>query len=279
MTDLDCDTDQHSDGGRVRRSALRREPGRSASGRSMVHARTGPTLNATGLAKSFGAVPALTAVDLIARPGRVTGFIGPNGAGKSTSLRILTGLVRADHGTATVDGVPYAELPCPPRVLGVVGDLAGAHPAMTAAGHLHTQAAMIGVPPARVHQVLEESGLRSAADRRVRGFSTGMRQRLALATALLPDPAGLLLDEPTNGLDPSGIVWLRGVLRAFADAGGTVLVSSHVLTELQQVIDDLTLIENGRTLWSGTLSDFTSAHNSLEEAYLTMIEREASCSN
>ena len=238
---------------------------------------TGPTLRAEGLSKSFGPVPALTRVDLVARPGRVTGFIGPNGAGKSTTLRILTGLARADRGTATIAGAPYAALSCPARVLGVVGDLAGAHPGMTARGHLQTQAALIGVPADRVEEVLAETGLGSVARRRIRGFSTGMRQRLALATALLGRPSGLILDEPTNGLDPSGIVWLRRLLRAFADAGGTVLVSSHVLTELQQVIDDLVLIEGGRTLWTGSLNDFTGDHASLEEAYLSMIEEKMAC--
>lgn len=231
----------------------------------------GPELRATDLAKSFGSVPALTRVSLVARPGRVTGFVGPNGAGKSTSLRILTGLSRADHGTATVAGVPYAELPSPARVVGVVGDLTGTHPAMTARGHLRVHAALTGAPAARVEHVLDETGLRPAAGRRVRGFSTGMRQRLALATALIGEPAGLILDEPTNGLDPSGIVWLRGRLRAFADAGGTVLVSSHVLTELQQVIDDLVLIDGGETRWSGSLRDFTGTHSSLEDAYLDVI--------
>ena len=235
---------------------------------------SGPTLQANGLVKGFGEVPALTRVDLVARPGRVTGFIGPNGAGKSTTLRILTGLIRAEEGTATIDEMPYAALDRPAHVLGVVGDLAGAHPGMTARGHLQTQAALIGASRARVEQVLDETGMRSVARRRIGGFSTGMRQRLALATALLGEPAGLILDEPTNGLDPAGIVWLRRRLRAFADAGGTVLVASHVLTELQQMIDDLVIIEAGRTVWSGSLSDFTGEHASLEEAYLAMIERE-----
>ncbi|MEI7054466.1 ATP-binding cassette domain-containing protein [Nocardioides sp. CCNWLW239] len=248
--------------------------GMAAKGSAVLR---GPTLRTEGLVKSFGPMPALTRVDLVARPGRVTGFIGPNGAGKSTTLRILTGLARADQGYATIDAVPYAALSRPARVLGVVGDLAGAHPGMTARGHLQTQAALIGVPGDRVDQVLEESGLHTAARRRIRGFSTGMRQRLALATALLGEPSGLILDEPTNGLDPSGIVWLRRLLRSFADAGGTVLVSSHVLTELQQVIDDLVLIEGGRTLWAGSLSEFVSDHASLEEAYLSMIEKEMAC--
>ncbi|MFE6556283.1 ABC transporter ATP-binding protein [Nocardioides sp. NPDC057767] len=238
---------------------------------------TGPTLLVERLSKSFGALPALTRVDLVARPGRVTGFIGPNGAGKSTTLRILAGLAGADEGAATIGGVPYASLSRPARVLGVVGDLAGAHPGMSARGHLETQAALIGVAADRVEEVLAATGLDSVARRRVRGFSTGMRQRLALATALLGQPSGLILDEPTNGLDPSGIVWLRRLLRAFADAGGTVLVSSHVLTELQQVIDDLVLIEGGRTLWSGSLTDFTGDHASLEDAYLSMIEEKMAC--
>ncbi|MEU6134403.1 ATP-binding cassette domain-containing protein [Nocardioides sp. NPDC047086] len=249
----------------------------AAAGVAAERVLSGPTLRAEGLVKSFGPVPALTRVDLVARPGRVTGFIGPNGAGKSTTLRILTGLARADRGTATIDGVPYVGLSSPSRVLGVVGDLAGAHPGMTARGHLQTQAALIGVAGERVEEVLEETGLSSVSRRRVRGFSTGMRQRLALATALLGRPSGLILDEPTNGLDPSGTVWLRRLLRSFADAGGTVLVSSHVLTELQQVIDDLVLVEAGRTLWSGSLSDFTGEHASLEGAYLSMIEKEMAC--
>lgn len=239
-----------------------------------MSATTGPILRVDGLAKTFGVVPALTRIDLAARPGRVTGLVGPNGAGKSTTLRILTGLIRADEGVATVDGVAYAALGCPPRVLGVVGDLAGTHPGMTARGHLQTQAALIGVPADRVEQVLDETGLRSASRRRVGGFSTGMRQRLALATALLGEPSGLILDEPTNGLDPSGTVWLRRKMRAFADAGGTVLVASHVLGDLQQMIDDLVIIEGGRTVWSGSLSEFTGDHASLEEAYLSMIEKE-----
>jgi ABC-2 type transport system ATP-binding protein len=234
-------------------------------------------LELDGIGRRYGGVHAVEDVSFTVEQGERVGVIGPNGAGKSTTLRILTGLARADQGTATIDGVPYGALSSPSRVLGVVGDLAGAHPGMTARGHLQTQAALIGVPGARVEHVLEETSLSSVSRRRVRGFSTGMRQRLALATALLGRPSGLILDEPTNGLDPSGIVWLRRLLRAFADAGGTVLVSSHVLTELQQVIDDLVLVEGGRTRWSGSLSDFTGEHASLEEAYLSMIEEEMAC--
>lgn len=236
--------------------------------------RVGAELRAVDLAKSFGTTDALTGVSVVARPGRVTGFIGPNGAGKSTSLRILTGLTRADRGSATVEGIPFAHLRAPSQMVGVVGDMTGAHPAMTARGHLQTHAALAGVSSSRIDEVLADVDLTAAAERRIRGFSTGMRQRLALATALLGDPSALILDEPTNGLDPSGIIWLRSRLRAFADAGGTVLVSSHVLTELQQVIDDLVLIADGRTLWSGSLADFTREHGSLEDAYLSAIEEE-----
>jgi ABC-2 type transport system ATP-binding protein len=230
------------------------------------------TIRVDRLSKHYGGHQAVSNVSLIAHPGRVTGLIGPNGAGKSTTLRILTGLVRPDQGTATIDGARYRELPEPARVLGVVLDLASAHPAMTPRGHLRTQAALIGVGAGRVEEVLSRVELSQAADRRIRGFSTGMRQRLALATALLGEPRALVLDEPSNGLDPAGIVWLRAQLRAFADRGGTVLVSSHVLTELQYVLDDLVLLTEGRTRWSGTLADFTRTHASLEGAYLAATE-------
>ena len=238
----------------------------------MTAALLGPTIRTERLAKQFGPVQAVAEVSLTARPGRVTGFVGPNGAGKSTTLRMLTGLIRPDSGSATVDGRNYRDLSNPARVLGVVLDIAAAHPGLTARNHLRTQAALAGVDRSRVDAVLGQVELTAAADRRVGGFSTGMRQRLALATALLGEPAALLLDEPANGLDPAGILWLRTLLRGFADHGGTVLVSSHVLTELQQVIDDLVLIEGGRTRWSGTLPDFTASYPSLEDAYFATLE-------
>jgi len=232
-------------------------------------ARRGPLIAVRGLGKRFGSVPAVAEATFSAKPGRVTGFIGPNGAGKSTTLRMILGLIRPDAGEATVDGRRYDELLSPPRWVGAVLDVASAHPAMTARGHLRTYAALAGVGRDRVDDVLAQTGADQYADRRIRGFSTGMRQRLALATALLSQPSALILDEPSNGLDPAGIAWLRHFVRDYADGGGTVLLSSHVLIELQQSIDDLVLIDRGRTTWSGTLADFTACYPTLEEAFLS----------
>jgi ABC-2 type transport system ATP-binding protein len=231
-------------------------------------------IQATGLAKRFGTIPAVADVTFTAAPGRVTGLVGPNGAGKSTTLRMLLGLVRPDAGTATFNGTPYRELQSPAEVVGAVLDIASAHPAATARGHLRTVAALAGQPRSRVDEVIAAAGLTSFADRRVKGFSTGMRQRLALATALLGRPGVLVLDEPSNGLDPAGIVWLRTFLRDFAAGGGTVLVSSHVLTDLEQSVDDLVLIDRGRTAWTGPLAEFTAHGATLEQAFLTLTSRE-----
>ena len=227
-------------------------------------------IEVTGLTKRFGTFDAVHDVSFIAPAGRVTGFLGPNGAGKSTTLRMLLGLVRPDAGSAFFGGIRYRDLADPSGTVGAVLDLAGAHPAMTARGHLRTTCALGGHDRGRIEAVCDAVGISSFIDRRVGTYSTGMRQRLALAAALLGDPEVLVLDEPSNGLDPAGIVWLREFLRDFAAGGRTVLLSSHVLTELQYGIDDLVLIDHGTVTWTGPLAAFTERGTSLEEAFLEL---------
>ncbi|GAA1846433.1 ABC transporter ATP-binding protein [Agromyces salentinus] len=229
---------------------------------------SGTGVEVAGLAKRFAGVDAVRDATFNAHPGRVTGFLGPNGAGKSTTLRMLLGLTRPDAGTALIGGVPYRDLDDPSGTVGAVLDIAGAHPAMTARGHLRAYCALGGHAAANAERVAEPTGISAYLDRRVGSFSTGMRQRLSLATALLGDPAVLVLDEPSNGLDPAGIVWLRTFLREYAASGRTVLLSSHVLTELQYGVDDLVLIDRGRVTWEGSLAEFTAHGTSLEEAFL-----------
>ncbi|WP_102193455.1 ABC transporter ATP-binding protein [Microbacterium aurantiacum] len=221
-----------------------------------------------GISKRFGDVTAVDDITFNAEPGRVTGFLGPNGAGKSTTLRILLGLSRPDSGAALLGGVRYRDLRMPARTVGAVLDIAGAHPAMTARAHLGVSAALAGIDDHRVDEVAAITGITGFLDRRIRGFSTGMQQRLAIANALLGDPRVLVLDEPSNGLDPAGIAWLRSFLRSFASGGGTVLLSSHVLSELEQCIDDLALIDGGRLVWAGPLAGFVAENGTLEGAFL-----------
>lgn len=228
----------------------------------------GIPIEIAGLTKRFGQLLAADAVSFRAEPGRVTGFVGPNGAGKSTTLRALLGLTSADAGSAHFDGTAYRDLRDPTGTVGAVLDLAAAHPATTGHGHLRTYCTLGGHPAHRVEEVIAITGLDGFAGRRVSGYSTGMRQRLALATALLGDPAVLVLDEPSNGLDPAGIVWLRTFLRRFAATGRTVLLSSHVLSELQLSIDDLVLIDHGRIAWTGPVAEFAGRGLTLEEAFL-----------
>ncbi|HZL03584.1 MAG TPA: ATP-binding cassette domain-containing protein [Cellulomonas sp.] len=207
------------------------------------------------LSKSFGAVQAVDDLTFDVLPGRVTGFLGPNGAGKTTTLRMLLGLVEPSSGTATIGGRRYRDLARPLRTVGAALEAASFHPGRTAHDHLRVYAPQAGVPDARAVEVLELVGLGAARDRRVGEFSLGMRQRLALATTLLADPAVLLLDEPANGLDPEGIRWLRVFLRALAAEGRTVLISSHVLSEVEQTVDDVIIIANGRLVHASTLED------------------------
>lgn len=207
-----------------------------------------------GLTKRYGDVTAVDDLSFVARPGRVTGFLGPNGAGKSTTLRILVGLATATSGSATFGGAAYRDISRPAAVIGA--QFEGAfHPGRSARDHLRVYAPVVGVDEARCDEVLAMVGMTEAARRRVGGYSLGMRQRLGLATALLGDPRVLVLDESANGLDPAGIRWLRSFLRAFADAGGTVLLSSHLLSEVEQTVDDVVIIARGRLRHQSTLDD------------------------
>ncbi|MGC7099388.1 ABC transporter ATP-binding protein [Amycolatopsis lurida] len=203
------------------------------------------------LTKQFGPVTAVQNLSFVVEPGSVTGFLGPNGAGKTTTLRMLLGLVKPTQGTATINGRTHDQLGNPARVVGSVLENEGFHPKRTARNHLLVYAAAIGVPDQRADEVLGLVGLSSAAHRRAGDFSLGMRQRLALATALLGDPQVLVLDEPANGLDPEGIAWLRKFLRSYAGGGRTVLVSSHLLAEVEQTIDQVVIISRGQTMYHG----------------------------
>ena len=202
----------------------------------------------TGLTKRYGDRTAVDDLSFDLAAGRVTGFVGPNGAGKSTTMRMMVGLTRPDAGEVRYDNTPYADLEHPTRTVGAVLDAQCMHPGRTARNHLRAMAALSGINPGRVDEVLTEVGLETAADQKAGGFSLGMRQRLALAGALLGDPQVLLLDEPSNGLDPDGIRWLRNHLSDFADRGGTVFVSSHLISELAMFADDLVVVGNGRLI-------------------------------
>lgn len=211
-----------------------------------------------GLTKRFGSLLAVDHLSFGVEAGTVTGFLGPNGAGKTTTLRMLLGLVKPTAGSATVCGHPYHELASPLRRVGAVLGASHAHPGRTARSHLRIQAAAAGLPRSRADEVLELTGLTQAADRRVRTFSLGMHQRLALAAALLPEPDVLILDEPAGGLDPEGIHWLRDLLRGYAAQGRTVLVSSHVLAEVAQTVDTVVILRQGRLLTQSTLGELTA---------------------
>ena len=202
----------------------------------------------SALTKRYGKRIAVDGVTFDVAAGRVTGFVGPNGAGKSTTMRAMVGQTRPDHGEVRYHGIRYVDLKHPTRVVGSVLDPRCMHPGRTARNHLRATAAVSGIPAARADEVLAKVGLETAADRRAGGFSLGMRQRLALAGALLGAPQVLLLDEPSNGLDPDGIRWLRSYLRDFADRGGTVFVSSHLIGELAMFTDDLIVLGGGRLL-------------------------------
>lgn len=208
------------------------------------------------LTKRYGGTPAVDDVTFAAHPGRVTGFLGANGAGKSTVMRVVCGFARATSGTTLVLGRPYVALPEPRRHVGLLLDPDMFHPGRTGVETLRLAAALTGVPSSRVTSVLDTVHLSPAdAGKQVRGYSLGMRQRLGLAQALLGEPEVLILDEPTNGLDPTGILWLRTLVRQFADDGGTVLLSSHMLGEVQSVADDIVMIARGRLIAAGPTAD------------------------
>jgi ABC-2 type transport system ATP-binding protein len=208
-----------------------------------------------GLTKRFGAVTAVDNLSFTVYPGRVTGFLGPNGAGKTTTMRMLLSLVRPTAGIATIGGVTYAELRDPLRTVGASLEATGFHPGRSGRDHLRVVGATAGIPAQRADEVLALVGLADAARRRTGGYSMGMRQRLALAAALLGDPAVLILDEPSNGLDPEGIAWLRGFLRHLATEGRTIFVSSHLLSEVRQTVDDVIIISRGRMIRQAPLAD------------------------
>lgn len=208
--------------------------------------------------RRFGNVDALRDVTFDVAAGRVTALLGPNGAGKTTLLRILLGLDRPDTGVALVAGQPFAQLEHPSRTVGSLIDGAGFHPGRSAAAHLSALADLAGIDRRRVRDVVAQVDLVEAGDRRVGGFSLGMRQRLGLASALLADPSILVLDEPANGLDPAGMRWLRSLLREFTDNGGTVLVSSHVLDEIEHVADDVVVLVGGVVRRHAPLASFTT---------------------
>jgi ABC-2 type transport system ATP-binding protein len=208
-----------------------------------------------GLTKTYGTLRAVDDLSFTVEPGTITGFLGPNGAGKTTTLRMLLGLITPDAGTATIGGHLYRALLAPNDEVGAVLEASGFHPARSGRNHLRIYCTVNGYPSRRADQVLELVGLADAGRRPVRGYSLGMRQRLALATALLGDPRVLILDEPANGLDPEGIAWLRRLLRSLADEGRTVLVSSHVLAEVQQLVDQVVILRNGRLVRQGTLAE------------------------
>jgi ABC-2 type transport system ATP-binding protein len=216
-----------------------------------------------GLTKRFGEVVAVDDLSFEVDQGTVVGFLGPNGAGKTTTLRMLLGLVSPTAGSARIDGRPYRALAAPVRHVGAVLEASSFHPGRTARNHLRVVATAAGLPLARADEVLAQVGLAEAARRRVGGFSLGMRQRLSLATALLGDPAVLVLDEPANGLDPEGVHWLRGFLRHLADQGRTVLVSSHVLAEVAQTVDQVVIIARGRLVTQSTLAALTARTDQL----------------
>ena len=222
-----------------------------------VHA--GHMITTTALTKSYNSVPVVHDVSLHCEPGTITGFLGANGAGKSTTLKMIAGLVRPDRGTATVDGRPYVELPNPTRVVGLLLDASAMHPGRSGRSTLTIAARMADVHLGRVEHLFDLVGLAGAADKRVGTYSLGMRQRLGVAQALVGDPAALILDEPANGLDPEGIAWMRTLLRDFADRGGTVLLSSHLLHEVQATADHLVVIAGGAVVAAGRLDDLLAS--------------------
>jgi ABC-2 type transport system ATP-binding protein len=209
----------------------------------------------SGLTKQYKRVRAVDDLSLTVQPGRVTGFLGPNGAGKTTTLRMLLNLVTPTAGTATIGGRRYADLPDPVHTVGAILEASAAHKGRTGRNHLRVICAAAGLPAKRADEVLELVGLTPAANRKFKGYSLGMRQRLGIAAALLGDPRVLILDEPANGLDPEGIRWMRELLRSLADQGRTILVSSHLLSEMELLADDVIIIANGRLVRQGRVEE------------------------
>ncbi|TYB41393.1 ABC transporter ATP-binding protein [Actinomadura chibensis] len=233
------------------------------------------TIEVRGLRKRFGTTVAVDGLSFTVGPGRVTGFVGPNGAGKSTTMRMIMGLDRPDAGTALVGGRPYRSLRTPLCRLGAMLDASAVHPARRARDHLRWLAHANGLPARRVDEVIEQAGLGPAARRRAGGFSLGMRQRLGIAAALLGDPPVLMFDEPVNGLDPEGIAWIRGLLRSLAAEGRAVLVSSHLMSELEGGADHLLVIGRGRLIADTPVEDLLAAASDGRVEVRTERRREA----
>jgi ABC-2 type transport system ATP-binding protein len=223
-----------------------------------------------GLTKTFGAVTAVRDVSFTAPDGKITGFLGPNGSGKTTTLRVALGLIRPSAGEVLIGGVPYRRLAQPRRRVGALLEAAGFHPGRRARDHLRVLAAPAGLPDRRVDEVLGLVDLGPSGHRRVREFSLGMRQRLGLAAALLGDPQVLLLDEPANGLDPAGIAWLRALLRSLAGEGRTIVVASHVLSEVAQTADQAVIVTAGQLRFAGPLRELGGSGRALESAFLKL---------
>jgi ABC-2 type transport system ATP-binding protein len=229
-----------------------------------------PVVTINSLTKRYGELVAVDDLTFSLRPGTVTGFLGPNGAGKTTTLRLLLGLAEPTEGEALVFGRRYRELDDPARRVGAVLESSDFHPGRSGRDHLRTLALAGAIPWGRVEEVLALVEIEGAADRRVRTYSLGMRQRLGLAAALLGDPELLVLDEPANGLDPAGVHWLRRFLRWFAEQGRTVLVSSHMLAEAAQTVDQVVIIDRGRRVASGRLGELTEDGRTLEDVFLEL---------
>jgi len=221
----------------------------------------------SGLTKSYPGFNAVDDLSFTVEPGRVTGFLGPNGAGKTTTLRMLLGLIFPTAGTATIGGHRYVDLDRPIEVVGAVLEASSAHRGRTGRNHLRAVCLAAGLPLGRADEMLDLVGLSAAGDRLFKGYSLGMRQRLGIATAMLGDPHVLILDEPTNGLDPEGIRWMRGLLQGLAAEGRTVLVSSHLLTEMQALADDVVILAKGRLVRQGSIAEVTA---SIASAHVTV---------
>lgn len=215
-------------------------------------------IEVAGLTKTYGAKRAVDDIAFTAPAGSVTGFLGPNGAGKSTTMRMIMGLDRPDAGTATIDGKPLIQHGAPLRVAGALLDAKSVTPGRTARNHLRAFAATHGISKKRVDEVIEMTGLTAVAKKRAKGFSLGMGQRLGIATAMLGDPSTLIMDEPVNGLDPDGVLWVRNLAKQFAAEGRTVLLSSHLMSEVQLTADRVVVIGRGKILAQGSVADFTA---------------------
>lgn len=228
------------------------------------------------LTRKYGSFAAVDDISFVAEPGRVTGFLGPNGAGKTTTMRVMVGLTPATHGTVTIGGHHYQDIPNPGLHVGVLLDASAQHAGRTGREVLTIGARTMGLPDSRVDEMLRLVSLDDReARRRVRNYSLGMRQRLGIAHALLGDPQVLILDEPANGLDPAGIRWMRGLLKGYAERGGTVLLSSHLLHEVEQIADELILIGNGRIVAEGTKDEILSSQGTVGQSLVTALDNEA----